>query len=69
MKKTTSTVPIWEKVTITIEEAAEYSNIGINKIYDMISNPLCPFVLHIGHRKRLIKRREFIKYLEQNVEI
>ena len=25
-------VPIHEKVTLTIKEAAEYSNIGINKI-------------------------------------
>ena len=61
-------VPIWEKVTITINEAASYSNIGICKIYEMINNPLCPFVLHVG-KKRLIKRREFVKYLEQNIEI
>ena len=33
-------VPIWEKVTLTLEEAAEYSNIGINKIYR-------PLFLHI----------------------
>ena len=25
-------VPIWRKTTLTVEEAAEYSNIGINKI-------------------------------------
>lgn len=61
-------IPIWEKVTITINEAAEYSSIGINKIYEMTSNPLCPFVLHVG-KKRLIKRQEFVKYLEQNIEI
>lgn len=62
-------VPVWEKVTITIEEAAAYSNIGINKIYEMINNPLCPFVLYVGSKKRLIKRREFAKYLEQNIEL
>lgn len=62
-------VPIWEKVTITIDEAAEYSNIGVNKIYDMCNNPLCPFVLHVGPRKKLIKRREFVKYLETRVEL
>ena len=25
-------VPIWEKMNLTLEEAAEYSNIGVNKI-------------------------------------
>lgn len=33
------------KVTLTIDEAAEYSNIGINRINDMLNNPSCPFVL------------------------
>ena len=61
-------VPIWEKVTLTIDEAVEYSNIGVNKMYEMVNNPLCPFVLHIG-KKKLIKRREFEKYLERNIEI
>lgn len=61
-------VPIWEKVTITVDEAVEYSNIGVNKMYELVNNPLCPFVLHIG-KKKLIKRREFEKYLEKNIEI
>ena len=55
-------VPIWEKVNLTIEEAAEYSNIGICKINEMARNPRCPFVLYVG-RKKLIKRKEFEKYL------
>ena len=28
-------IPIWEKAYITIEEAAVYSNIGINKIDEL----------------------------------
>lgn len=62
-------VPIWEKVCLTIEEAAEYSNIGITKLYEMTSNPTCRFTLHVGTRKRLIKRKEFEKYLPQSIEI
>ena len=31
-------VPIWEKVTLTVDEAAEYSNIGINRINAMLNN-------------------------------
>ncbi len=62
-------VPIWEKICLTIEEAAAYSNIGITKLYEITNNPRCNFVLHVGTRKRLIKRREFEKYLSQNIEI
>lgn len=62
-------VPIWHKVTLTIEEASAYSNIGISKLYEMTNKPTCSFVIHTGDRKRLIKRNEFEKYLSQNIEI
>lgn len=55
-------VPIWEKVTLTLEEASAYSNIGINKLYTIANEPSCPFVLFVGNRK-LIKRTAFEQYL------
>lgn len=55
-------VLIYHKLTLTIREAAEYSNIGINKIDWMLRQPNCPFVLFIGTRK-LVKRREFEEYI------
>ncbi|MBE7054389.1 MAG: helix-turn-helix domain-containing protein [Ruminococcaceae bacterium] len=61
-------VPISEKVLLTVEEAACYSNIGINKISELLNNPLCEFVLHVG-KKRLVKRKEFEKYIEKTLEI
>lgn len=61
-------VPIWEKMNLTVDEAAEYSNIGINKIRELTENPSCPFVLWIG-KKRVIKRKEFEKYIEKVSEI
>lgn len=61
-------VPIWEKVTLTVEEAAVYSNIGINKIDELAKMPRCPFVLYIG-RKKLIKRKEFEQYISSNIEL
>lgn len=64
----TKEVPIWEKVTLTIEEAAAYSNIGIHKIREMSNNPRCGFVVFVG-KKRLIKRKSFEKYIEENVEL
>lgn len=58
----------WEKMNLTIEEAAAYSNIGINKIDEMAKAPNCSFVLYIG-RKKLIKRKEFEQYIAKSVEI
>ena len=62
------TIPIWEKVTLTVEEAAEYSNIGINKLREIANDPGCNFVLYIGKLK-LIKRKEFEKYISESIEI
>ena len=61
-------VPIWEKVALTTEEASAYSNIGINKIRELCDDPYCPFVLFVG-RKKLIKRREFEEYVSKRCEI
>lgn len=61
-------VPVWEKITMTIEEAAEYSSIGINKIRELSSDPRCNFVIYVGKR-RLIKRKEFEKFIAENVEL
>lgn len=62
------TVPIWEKVNLTIKEAAEYSNIGINRIEELLKKPNCSFVLYVG-KKKLVKRREFERFLSGTVEI
>lgn len=61
-------VPIHLKMILTIREAAEYSNIGINKIESMLRQPNCPFVLYVGTRK-LVKRRAFEEYISGKVLI
>lgn len=61
-------VPIHLKLTLTIKEDAEYSNIGINKIDTMLKQPNCPFVLYVGTRK-LVKRREFEEYIRRELTI
>lgn len=43
-------VPIHLKMTLTIKEAAAYSNIGINKIDSMLRTPDCPFVCSSGRK-------------------
>ena len=62
MSNNFQTVPIHEKVTLTIKEAAEYSNIGINKIDAMLRSPNCPFVLFVGTKKP-VKRKEFEQFI------
>ena len=61
-------VPIHLKMMLTIREAAEYSNIGINKIDSMLRTPNCPFVLYVG-TKKLVKRREFEQYIAEKLVI
>ena len=56
-------VPIWEKANLTLEEAAAYYGIGINKLRALTDTDQCPYVLWVGS-KRLIKRKAFEKYLE-----
>ncbi|MCU6720238.1 excisionase [Porcipelethomonas ammoniilytica] len=62
------TVPIWEKSNLTLEEAAAYSGIGINKLRTMTNKENCPFVLWIGS-KRLIKRRLLDEYIAKAYSI
>lgn len=61
-------VPIHLKTTLTIREAAEYSNIGINKIDSLLRSPNCPFVLFVG-TKKLVKREKFEQFLNDELMI
>ena len=61
-------LPIDRKMLLSIREAAEYSNIGINKIDEMLKQPNCPFVLYVG-TKKLVKRKAFEEFIEGRVAI
>ena len=61
-------MPIWQKTNLTLEEASDYSGIGINKIRNLSVGDECPFVLWVGS-KRLIKRRLFDEYIERQFSI
>lgn len=62
------TLTVEKKLLLTKFEAAAYSNIGINKLEDMLRSPNCPFVLYIG-TKKLIKRKEFEEFISQRTVI
>ena len=61
-------VPIWEKANLTLEEAAAYSGVGINKLRELTNQHLSDMVLWAGN-KRLIKRKRLDQYLEQQYSI
>lgn len=56
------TIPIWEKSNLTLDEAAAYSGIGINKLREISNDNNCDFVLWVGS-KRLLKRKKLDHYL------
>ena len=56
-------VPIWEKSNLTLEEAAAYSGVGVNKLREISDDADCDFVLWIG-AKRLLKRKRLDLYLD-----
>ena len=61
-------VPIWEKSNLTLEEAAAYSGIGVNKLRELTNEREYKFVLWNGN-KRLIKRKELDKFTESSFSI
>lgn len=61
-------VPVEHKLTLTISEAAAYSNIGQNTIEKLLRLPNCPFALFVG-TKRLVKRKEFEQFISNTSKI
>lgn len=58
------TVPIWQKFTLTVEEAAAYFRIGENKLRQIMNeNRNADFILWNGNRPQ-IKRKKFEEYVE-----
>ena len=57
-------VPIWEKYTLTIEEAARYFRIGEKKLRKLAEeNPDASWLIMNGNRVQ-IKRRQFEKVID-----
>lgn len=57
-------VPIWEKYTLTIEEASKYFRVGENKLRKLAEeNPTAGWVIMNGNRIQ-IKRKQFEKIID-----
>ena len=61
-------IPLYRKPFLSIEEAVAYTGIGRDKLYELTNPEDCPFVLWIGNR-RMIKRKKFDEYIERQYSI
>lgn len=52
-----------ERLTLTVEEGAKISGIGINRLRNIVRAEGCPFTLRVGTNKFLIKRKLFEEWL------
>lgn len=68
MKRKRTEVPLWRKRLLTLEEAAEYTGIGMQKLRDISNDDRCDFVLWNGS-KRMFKREKLDAYLDQAYSI
>ena len=57
-------LPIWEKYTLTVEEAAKYFRIGETKLRKLADeNPSANWLMMNGNRIQ-IKRKQFEKWID-----
>lgn len=61
-------IPIYQKITLTLEETSALTHIGRDKIKELMENKDCNFYLKVG-TKTLIKREMFIDYLNKKTVI
>ena len=55
-------ISLSEKCLLTLEEAAKYTGIGVNKLREISNNDDCDFILWNGS-KRMFKREKLKTYL------
>jgi len=54
-------IPIWEKSNLTLEEAAAYSGIGINKLRELTNSKDCRF----GYLTDISKKSSQFKHFDK----
>lgn len=58
-------VPIWERYTLTISEAAQYYNIGEKKLRKLVDEHYDADFIVMNGNKVLIKRKMFERFIDQ----
>ena len=62
--ETTIDVPVWEKYTLTIEEASKYFRIGENKLRKLAEENLNSGWVILNGNRIQIKRKKFEKIID-----
>ena len=61
-------VPLWQRTTLTLEEATACSGIGRDKLIEISDDPDCDFILWVGN-KRLFKREKLDRFIDSAFSI
>ncbi len=61
-------VPIWERTLLTIEEASDYTGIGINRLRAFAQTSNNDIVFYVGSKK-MIKRKKLDDYLDRAISM
>ena len=61
-------VPIWERALLTVEEAADYTGIGINRLRSISQNQQNGLILFVGSKK-MFKRKKLEEYLDRSFSV
>lgn len=56
-------VPVHEKCCLSLQEASAYTGIGVSKLRELSNGPDCSFVLWVGNR-RLLKKKRLEEFLD-----
>ena len=64
----TREVPIWERALLTINEASDYTGIGVNRLRLIAAKPHSDLILWVGSKK-MFKRKKLDEYLENATSI
>lgn len=68
IRKNVPSVPLSEKWLLTINEAAAYFGVGINRISSLALQDGCKLVLFVGSKKR-IERKKSEQFLDEQYAI
>ena len=61
-------VPIWERTLLTINEASDYTGIGICTLRALAAKPNNTLIVYVGSKK-MYKRKKLDEYLKNAVSI
>lgn len=62
-------IPLWEKYTLTVNEASVYFHIGDKKLRQIIADdPDADYLIKVGNRQ-MVKRKRFEQFLDRQEAI